>query len=273
MSSHNSLKVLSPAKINLMLRITGQRQDGYHILQTYFQLLNWGDSIQFTPLKDDKIIISGDFKDLDLENNLIYKALELLRPYKKVETGIQIEVDKNIPQGSGLGGGSSNAATTLLMMNDLWNCQLSNQHLQELGLKLGADVPIFVFNKSALAEGVGENLTAFKVNPHYYVLIFPPIAIATADVFQQKNLKRNDSKLSDIELLNDKTYWSNSCLPVVLQNFPEVNSIYMVANKLAPTHMSGTGSTLFSAFKNQQEAQSFIKQCPKQWNLQLCKSK
>jgi 4-diphosphocytidyl-2-C-methyl-D-erythritol kinase len=145
-----------------MLRILGQRDDGYHQLQTYFQLLDWGDSMQFSTLKEDKIKIFGDFNNLAIENNLIYHALELLLPYKKANIGIQINVDKYIPQGSGLGGGSSNAATTLLMMNKLWNCELSNKQLQNKGLKLGADVPIFILNQSAIAEGVGELLTPIK---------------------------------------------------------------------------------------------------------------
>ena len=273
MSSSNKLKVLSPAKINLILKVLGQRQDGYHLLQTYFQLLNWGDSMQFCPLKEDIVNIKGKFHGLDIKYNLIYKALELLRPYRKVKTGIDIKVNKIIPQGSGLGGGSSNAATTLLMMNDLWNCQLNNFELQQLGLTLGADVPVFILNRSAMAEGIGEKLTPYMITPYYYVLIFPPSSIATKDVFENKTLIRNDKAILNYELLNNSSNWSNTCLPVVLDHYPEVKSYYTIANNLSPTYMSGTGSTLFCAFENLVDAKKFIKLCPQEWNLQISKAK
>lgn len=255
-----------------MLRILGQRNDGYHFLQTYFQLLNWGDYMEFAPSSSNNINIHGNFNALKQQDNLIFKAAELLIPYKKTKQGVDITVEKNIPQGSGLGGGSSNAGTTLTSLNSLWKCDLSQQQLQEMAIKLGADVPIFVLNKSAMATGIGEKLVPFKMSRYYYVLLFPKTSISTIDVFSDKMLERNQSAIA-MDDLNNNSNWTNACLPVVLKNFPEVRDMYKIASEYSPIYMSGTGSTLFSCFKNQVDAKQFIKQCPNHWNLELCQSK
>lgn len=268
------MKVLSPAKLNLMLRILGQRNDGYHLLQTYFQLLNWGDKMEFSPQQKDQILIEGEFDDLKLEDNLIYKAALLLLPYRQarqVRQGIKITVEKNIPQGSGLGGGSSNAGTALRILNSLWKCQLSHQKLLELALTLGADVPIFVLNHSAMATGIGEKLIPYDVKNHYFVLIFPNISIATVDVFKNKNLNRNQKSI-DLQHINDTFNWTNACLSVVLENYPELSKVFEQASKIASIYMSGTGSTLFACFANKEKSEAFIQQCPSHWNTQLCRA-
>jgi 4-diphosphocytidyl-2-C-methyl-D-erythritol kinase len=254
-----------------MLRVLGQRPDGYHLLQTYFQLLDWGDYMKFSPSTSNNITIHGNFKDLKQQDNLIYKAAELLIPHKKTNQGVEITVAKNIPQGSGLGGGSSNAGTTLRILNKIWDCQLSQQQLQEMAIKLGADVPIFVLNKSAMATGIGEKLTPYQVECYYFVLIFPKTSIATMDVFSSQMLNRNQSKIELYEINNKKT-WNNTCLEVVLNKYPEVNKIYQKSSVLAPTYMSGTGSTLFCCFSNKQKATQFIQDCPCDWNTVLCQS-
>jgi len=266
------MRILSPAKINLTLKILGQRQDGYHLLQTYFQLLDWGDTINFELLDNHDIHISGQFGTLAQEDNLIYKALLLLLPHRKNHKGICIDVEKNIPQGSGLGGGSSNAGTTLRIVNGLWECNLSAKHLQKLALELGADVPVFVLNQSAMALGVGEKLTPYEIDQYFYVLIFPEISIATVDVFKNKHLNRHQLQitLSDI---NNKNQWKNACLPVVLANYPAVKEVYNIASNITTTYMSGTGSTLFCCFDSNSKANEFINRCPKHWNMQVCKSK
>jgi len=266
------MKFLSPAKINLMLKVLGQRDDGYHLLQTYFQLLDWGDYIEYSLTEFDEIQINGEFGTLKQEDNLIYKAIKLLEPYRKVFQGVKINVQKNIPQGSGLGGGSSNAGTTLRILNKKWKCQLTQEELQNMAVTLGADVPIFILNKSAMATGIGEELTPYPINNYYYVLIFPNTGIVTANVFASKTLNRNQTpiELSDI---NDKSQWKNACLPVVLDIYPEVKDIYNIASNFAPIYMSGTGSTLFSSFKSETQALQFIEQCPHHWKTVLCKSK
>lgn len=265
------MKILSPAKLNLMLRILGQRSDGYHLLQTYFQLLNWGDMMEFSLQQKDTIIIDGSFNGLKIEDNLIYKAASLLFPYRKIKQGITIAVEKNIPQGSGLGGGSSNAGTTLRVLNSLWNCQLSQQKLQELAVKLGADVPIFVLNQSAMATGIGENLIPYDIQPYYFVLIFPETSISTVDVFKDKYLNRNQNTIA-LSSIHDTSHWTNACLSVVLKNHSEINHVFNIASKIAPIYMSGTGSTLFSGFENLESAKRFIHQCPRHWHTQLCQS-
>lgn len=255
-----------------MLRILGQRQDGYHLLQTYFQLLNWGDEMQFKLTANNGINVGGEFGNLQQVNNLIYKAAQLLLPHKKTNQGINIFVDKNIPQGSGLGGGSSNAGTTLRTLNQLWQCNLSQQQLLDYALILGADVPVFVLNKSAMAKGIGEQLTPYNLDNYYFVLIFPDTSITTTDVFVKKELVRNQ-KVIELSQVKDKSYWANICLPVVLNNFPEVKNIYTIASKLATVYMSGTGSTLFSCFDNKIQAEQFISNCPKQWKVKIAQSK
>ena len=265
------MNVLSPAKINLMLRILGQRQDGYHLLQTYFQILNWGDDMEFRLSDENTITVSGNFNDLAQQDNLIYKAAKLLQPYKNTNNGIQINVDKKIPQGSGLGGGSSNAGTTLRQLNTMWQCKLSQQQLQKLALQLGADVPIFVLNKSAMAMGIGEDLTPYEIKNYYFVLLFPESSITTADVFNDKNLIKNQNKI-DISEINNKMHWQNSCLPVVLKNYPLVADMYSQASKMSKTYMSGTGSTLFCCFDSIVKANEFIKACPKHWQVIITKS-
>ncbi|MCF6289179.1 MAG: 4-(cytidine 5'-diphospho)-2-C-methyl-D-erythritol kinase [Proteobacteria bacterium] len=266
------MKVLSPAKINLMLRILGQREDGYHLLQTYFQLLDWGDSMDFRPSDKDEITIFGQFNNLAKKNNLIYKAAKLLLPYRKSLQGIKIYVDKNIPQGSGLGGGSSNAGTTLRVLNKLWKCDLTQNKLQELAIKLGADVPVFVLNQSAMARGIGEQLTAYSIDEYCFVLIFPKTSVATAEVFDDKNLKRNQIAVN-IDDVNYQKNWTNACLPIVLKKFSEINNMYHEASKHSAIYISGTGSTLFSCFPNQVKAKQFIQQCPSHWKVVLCQSK
>jgi len=266
------VSILSPAKLNLMLRILGQRSDGYHLLQTYFQLLNWGDEMEFTLQKKDSTTITGNFGNLSANDNLIYKAAQLLLPYRQSIKGIHIHVEKNIPQGSGLGGGSSNAGTTLRILNEIWNCRLPQEELQKLAIKLGADVPVFVLNQSAMAYGIGEKLTTFAIQNHYYVLIFPKTSIATIDVFQDENLNRNQQAI-EISKIAIKSNWTNACLPVVLDTYCELKNKYAQSSKLAKTYISGTGSTLFTCFNTQASAELYIQQCPDDWNTLICQSK
>jgi len=266
------MKILSPAKINLMLRVLGQRSDGYHLLQTYFQLLNWGDEMDFSLQQEDEISIQGEFGNLKIEDNLIYKAADVLLPHRQIKQGVKIAVEKNIPQGSGLGGGSSNAGTALRILNTLWDCQLSQNKLLEIALTLGADVPVFVLNESAMATGIGENLTPYEVENLYFVLIFPNISIATVDVFKDTNLNRTQNPI-ELSTITHRSNWTNTCLPVVLRHYPEVKNIYDQASKIAPIYMSGTGSTLFSCFKNQKKALDFVQQCPSHWQTKICQSK
>ena len=184
------IRVPSPAKLNLFLHITGRRDDGYHELQTIFQLIDLSDWLEFTQTDDLQISIDG-LNSVDLEHNLIYKATQILKPYAQKITGLSIRVEKNIPMGAGLGGGSSDAATTLIVVNQLWQCVLSIEQLAELGLKLGADVPIFVYGRNAWAEGIGEQLTFIDLEQKKYIVLKPDCFISTQLLFSQKTLTRN----------------------------------------------------------------------------------
>ena len=266
------MKSLSPAKINLVLRILGQRSDGYHLLQTYFQLLNWGDEMEFTLQNKPSIEVIGNFGNLKKTDNLIYKAAKLLEPHKEIDKGINISIQKNIPQGSGLGGGSSNAGTTLRLLNDLWQCNLSQVQLQKYALSLGADVPLFVLNQSAWATGVGENLEPYSIKKYYFVLIFPPVQISTVDIFMHPDLCRNQQPISSTDI-NDEQFWSNTCTSIVLSQYPEVDDMYSHAAQYANIHMSGTGSTLFCAFTNEDKANDFCAKMPRNWYTKICQSK
>jgi len=266
------MMVLSPAKINLMLRILGQRLDGYHLLQTYFQLLNWGDQMEFDLIDTDEIKIYGEFNGISLENNIIYQAVQLLKPFRHSTKGLSIHVEKLIPQGSGLGGGSSNAGTTLTVLNKLWQCNLTDKKLMELAVTLGADVPVFVLNQSAMAEGIGEKLQPYNIENYSYVLIFPDTNISTVEVFQQQSLQRNQQMI-EISKINKKNYWTNACLPVVLENYPVVKKIYSETSQFATIYLSGTGSTLFACFENVKKALIFQQKCSKNVRTILCDAK
>jgi 4-diphosphocytidyl-2-C-methyl-D-erythritol kinase len=255
-----------------MLRVLSKREDSYHLLQTYFQLLNWGDDMQFQKIQHDSIVIEGQFNNLNSQDNLIYKAAQFLLPYRTTKTGIKICVNKRIPQGSGLGGGSSNAGTTLITLNKIWQCHLPTDKLLDFAIKLGADVPVFVLNSSAMAMGIGEKLTPYKVQEYYYVLIFPDCSINTAEVFANKELQRDQDPIL-LKDINKPENWNNTCLKVVLKNYPKVKQVYDTASKTAPILMSGTGSTLFSYFNSKAQALDFIQQCPTDWNTVLCQSK
>ncbi|MFK8012912.1 MAG: 4-(cytidine 5'-diphospho)-2-C-methyl-D-erythritol kinase [Marinicellaceae bacterium] len=266
------MKVISPAKVNLMLRILGKREDGYHLLQTYFQLLNWGDEMQFNLSENNQICVSGEFNNLAQQDNLIYKAAELLMPHNKSNSGIEIKVNKVIPQGSGLGGGSSNAGTTLRYLNKLWDCQLSHQQLQKYAITLGADVPIFLLNQSAMATGIGEKLTPYELEKQFIVLIFPKTSIKTVDVFNDPTLIKNQMPI-ELTQINQKKHWKNACLPIVINNYQEVAEMFNSLSELNTTYMSGTGSTLFCCFDNETEANELISVLPKQWHVILTQSK
>ena len=181
--------VLSPAKLNLFLHITGRRPDGYHTLQTAFQLLDWGDSMQFTPNNSGRISLSICNLGISADENLIVRAARLLQERADDKSvGADIIVDKQIPAGGGLGGGSSNAATTLLVLNQLWGLNLDTEYLQLLGAKLGADVPVFVAGSSAWAEGIGEILTPLDLPPYWYLIIQPDCHVSTAKIFSCEQL-------------------------------------------------------------------------------------
>src|ERR1700741_5271139 len=192
---------LAPAKLNLFLHITGRRPDGYHTLQTVFQLLDWGDTLHFTRRADGLIARRTEIADVAPEHDLTVRAAKLLKAHTGSREGVDIEIDKRLPMGAGLGGGSSDAATTLLALNRLWRLNLPRAELQALALRLGADVPFFVFGKNAFAEGVGEALQAVQLPPRSFLVVTPGVHVPTAAIFSDKSLTRDSKALTITDFL------------------------------------------------------------------------
>ena len=255
----------SPAKLNLFLHIVGQRPDGYHDLQTLFQFLNYGDTITITPTRDNKITLLTEFKRVPEESNLIVKAAKILQQHSKTSFGAQISIDKILPMGGGLGGGSSNAATILLALNVLWQTHLSSHELAQMGLALGADVPIFIHGFAAFAEGVGEQLTPVQPSEHWYLVTKPDISISTAAVFTAKDLTRNTPKVifTDDNITDNLDNLQNDCQTWVIKHHPEVAKLLAWLVEYAPSRMTGTGACIFSRFASEHEAIAVKNQLPK----------
>lgn len=239
------IRVPSPAKLNLFLHITGRRDDGYHELQTIFQLIDLNDWLEFTQTDDLQISIDG-LNSIDLEQNLIYKATQILKPYAQKITGLSIRVEKNIPMGAGLGGGSSNAATTLIVVNQLWQCGLSIEQLAELGVKLGADVPIFVYGRNAWAEGIGEHLTFIDLEQKKYIVLKPDCFISTQLLFSQKTLTRNTKTSTFCAYQLTPFNFGNNFEPLARSLYPEVNEAMQYLDQFGIAKLTGTGACVFT---------------------------
>ncbi|QGM81679.1 4-(cytidine 5'-diphospho)-2-C-methyl-D-erythritol kinase [Otariodibacter oris] len=248
----NILTFPSPAKLNLFLYITGKRSDGYHELQTLFQFLDFGDDIHFEITQESQIELLDQLDSVPAEQNLIYKAAKLLQQHTACTLGAKIGITKRLPMGGGVGGGSSNAATTLVVLNQLWNTQLSLETLAEIGLKLGADVPIFVRGHAAFAEGVGEKLTFCNPPEKWFVVLKPNVSISTALIFSQPTLPRNTPKRELSELLSIN--WENDCEKVVRDQYSEVEELLAWLVQYAPFRLTGTGACVFAEFESEEDA-------------------
>lgn len=242
---------LSPCKLNLFLYITGKRPDGYHNLQTLFVVLDYGDKMQFEVTAEGQIDLTTDF-GFDVKKNLIYRAAKLLQETTGTTMGATISIDKVLPQGGGLGGGSANAATTLLVLNKLWNLNLSESKLIELGASLGADVPIFIKGTTCFAEGIGEKLVEVDYPQKYYLVVTPDCSVPTARLFASDKLKKDSPVRPFNELL--KTPFENCFTPVVVNEFPKVQKLLDELTVYGKSFMSGSGSSCFVAFENEADA-------------------
>ena len=259
----STLSLPSPAKINLFLHITGQRSDGYHNLQTLFQLLDFGDKLVFRSNRSGNIKINGNIDDVDEKNNLIFHAATLLQKSTGCDLGCTIDLTKNLPMGAGLGGGSSNAATTLVGLNALWKCGLTANQLSDLGKTLGADVPVFVHGESAFAEGIGDILTPLTLPQRWFLVITPNCHVSTREVFSNPQLTRNSSPIK-IRALSGVEY-RNDCQDVVSKLYPAVGSVLQWVENFSAPLMTGTGASVFCSFDSKSEAQHVLSKLPKQW--------
>jgi len=255
---------LAPAKLNLFLHITGRRPDGYHDLQTVFQLLDWGDTLHFTRRQDGRITRTVEVEGVPAEHDLTVRAATLLKQHTGTQEGVEIDIEKRLPMGAGLGGGSSDAATTLLALNRLWKLNLPREELQALALKLGADVPFFVFGKNAFAEGVGEALEAVQLPPRHFLVVTPRVHVPTAEIFSEKSLTR-DTKACKIAVFlaqqATQTGWPdsfgrNDMQAVVAGKYAEVAQVLRWFDCIAPARMTGSGASVFAAFASRTEAET-----------------
>lgn len=256
----------APAKLNLFLYITGQRADGYHTLQTLFQFLDYGDTLSFEPRTDGVIRLLTPIEGVQEEENLIVRAARLLmqQAHKTgrlpAGSGANIQIDKRLPMGGGLGGGSSNAATVLVALNHLWHCGLSVDELAELGLALGADVPVFVRGHAAFAEGVGEILTPVEPEEKWYLVAHPGVSIPTPTIFRDPELPRNTPKRSIETLL--KCEFSNDCEVIARKRFRKVDEALTWLLEYAPSRLTGTGACVFAEFDTESAALQVLEQAP-----------
>jgi 4-diphosphocytidyl-2-C-methyl-D-erythritol kinase len=251
----------APAKLNLFLHIVGRRADGYHRLQTVFQLLDWGDTIRLRVREDGVISRVAGLDNVAAEDDLVVRAARALQSASGCKFGADIAVEKRIPAGAGLGGGSSDAATVLVALNMLWNTRLSADALAEIGRKLGADVPVFVRGRSAWAEGVGDELTAIDLPPRHFVIVDPQIAVSTAALFQAPELTR-DTPPTTISRYLAGMETANAFAPVARRRFPRVAAALDWLGRFGEARLSGSGGCGFAAVASQRDAEDIVRQCP-----------
>lgn len=257
---NTTLTLPAPAKLNLMLHITGRREDGYHNLQTVFQLLDRGDQLSFSARTDKKITLSPEIKGVPFEENLIVRAAKLLQQVSGCSAGADIQLDKRLPMGGGIGGGSSNAATTLVGLNHLWRCGLDADALAELGRQLGADVPVFVRGHSAWAEGVGEHLQPLQLPEKWFLVLTPDCHVSTVEIFCHKRLTRDTSIIKVAAFFEGDS--QNDCQPLVRKLYPEVDFALNWLNQYGTSRMTGTGASVFAAFDSEATAQAVLEKIP-----------
>ncbi|MHC3123695.1 4-(cytidine 5'-diphospho)-2-C-methyl-D-erythritol kinase [Acinetobacter sp. GN11] len=255
------IRVPSPAKLNLFLHITGRRENGYHELQTIFQLIDLYDWMTFTPTSDEQIKIDG-LSEVQPEDNLIYRAAQILRPHAKKFCGLHIKIEKNIPMGAGLGGGSSNAATTLIVLNQLWECGLNQEQLADYGVRLGADVPIFIYGKNAWAEGIGEHLSFIDLDQKQFIILKPDCFISTQLLFSQKTLTRDSKTTKFCAYQLEPSNFGNNFEPLARQLYPEVEEAMRYLDQFGQAKLTGTGACVFIEVTNEMNIDEILKHSP-----------
>jgi len=253
----------APAKLNLMLHILGRRADGYHTLQTAFQFLDYADGLRFLPAADGRITRPAGLAGLPEGQDLVVRAAGLLQAETGCGQGAEIHVSKRIPEGGGLGGGSSDAATTLVALNHYWGTGLDHERLQEIGATLGADVPVFVAGRAAWAEGIGEQLTPLDLPEPWYLVIAPDCRVRTADVLQDPCLTRNSTPITISRFLAQGG--GNDCTAVVRRRYPQVAHALDWLAQFGEARLTGTGACVFAAFEGEREAREAGAKAPSEW--------
>ncbi|AZP30452.1 MULTISPECIES: 4-(cytidine 5'-diphospho)-2-C-methyl-D-erythritol kinase [Acinetobacter] len=255
------IRVPSPAKLNLFLHITGRRENGYHELQTIFQLIDLYDWMTFTLTSNEEIKIDG-LSEIRPEENLIYRAAQILKPHAKKFCGVHIKIEKNIPMGAGLGGGSSNAATTLIVLNQLWECGLEQEQLADYGVKLGADVPIFIYGKNAWAEGIGEHLSFIDLDQKQFIILKPDCFISTQLLFSQKTLTRDSKTTKFCAYQLEPSNFGNNFEPLARQLYPKVEEAMQYLDQFGQAKLTGTGACVFTEVTNEMNIDEILNHSP-----------
>ncbi len=264
----------APAKLNLFLHVTGRRPDGYHLLQTVFQLLDHGDMLHFEARDDGTIRRVSDIAGVPEESDLVVRAAKLLREASRnrpaEQCGADIRIDKRLPMGGGLGGGSSDAATTLIALNHLWQTGLRRSELMALGLKLGADVPFFIFGRNAFAEGIGDALVPVATPDCWYVVIEPGVSVPTVAIFSDPDLTRNTKPVRILDFSDaPKNFGKNDLQVVATKLFPPVAEAIEWLGQYGDARMTGSGACVFCAFPHEQQAEEVLQELhetgPAQW--------
>lgn len=250
----------APAKLNLFLHVVGRRSDGYHLLQTAFRLLDHGDVLRFSPREDGIVVLTRPLPDVPPEADLTVRAARALQRATGCRAGVEIALEKHLPMGGGLGGGSSDAATVLLALNHLWRLGLSRRHLQEIGLTLGADVPVFVFGQNAFAEGIGESLLAIDLPQAWYVVLEPAAHVPTAAIFGAPQLRRDTPPIVAADWRPGQG--GNDLEAVAQERFPQVGAALNWLSQFGHARMSGSGACVFAEFGRRASAESVLLELP-----------
>ncbi len=264
------LSLQSPAKLNLMLHITGRRDDGHHLLQTVFQFIDLNDQMEFDLTSDGSIQRYDSNTPVSEAEDIVIQAAELLQERFRVDRGVQISIDKRIPIGGGLGGGSSNAATTLLALNQMWSLNLGLTELAEIGLDLGADVPVFVMGQAAWASGIGEQLSPIELSEPWYLVIHPGVQVSTAKIFAAEELTRDCDAITIRAFLNGSG--TNVCEKVACNLYPEIQLVIDWLNQYGNARMTGTGACVFAAFDSLEQAEGVVSRAPEKWDSFVVKA-
>ena len=251
----------APAKLNLFLHIVGRRQDNYHLLQTVFQFITFNDLLDFSIRKDDTITCTSNCNSI--KNNLIIRAAKILQSTTDCGFGANINIKKRIYIGAGLGGGSSDAATTLIALNHLWQLGLPTDQLEKIGLSLGADVPVFIRGQAAWVEGIGEKITPINPVEKYYLVIWPRCHIPTAKIFNSKDLTRNTPIITINNFFTNGGH--NDCESIVRKLYPQVAASLDWLNQFGNASITGTGACIYAGFDSEREAKSIYDKLPKSW--------
>jgi len=259
----------APAKLNLLLRITGQRADGYHLLQTVFQFIDLCDWLTFHAVEDGRVSLKTVIPGVPEAEDLTVRAAKLLQAETGCTQGVCIEVEKNLPMGGGLGGGSSDAATTLVVLNKLWELGLSREQLMVLGLRLGADVPVFVYGHAAWAEGVGEKLEAIEVPEQWVVVIKPECHVDTKEIFSAKDLTRDSKSIRIVDFIAGQH--DNDCSRVVCERYPAVKNAMLALSEFSEARLTGTGACVFAQFDSKEAALRAYQALNKTWQIYIAK--